>query len=253
MNALAIAAVVLACVFGGALAGLFLRTIVPGHHLKDDSKDIVKLGIGVIATMAALVLGLLVTSAKNSFDRLNNELTLTAAKVIELDRVMARYGPDAAEVRVRIRDNFHTVVEFLFSANPALHAELGKPGRPAQLEDAQSLIQALAPRNDAQRELRLHALRLAGDLASTRWLLLLQETETVSMPLLVVVVTWLSLIFMGFGIFAPRNWTVVVSLFLCALSVSGAIFLILEMDRPLEGIVRISDAPMRTALGFLGR
>ena len=99
----------------------------------------------------------------------------------------------------------------------------------------------------------MQARQLATELAATRWLLLLQETETISMPLLVVVVTWLSLIFMGFGLFSPRNGTVVVALFLCALSVSGAIFLILEMDRPLDGIVRISDAPMRTALGFLGR
>jgi hypothetical protein len=252
MGPIQIAFVVLVCVFGGALTGLFLKRLVPGHHLKDDSKDIVKLGIGVIATMTALVLGLLVSSAKNSFDRLSNELTQVAAKAIELDRTLARYGPEAGPVRLRLRENYQAVVDFLFLNNQSSHLELNTPGRP-RLEDAQDLIEALAPANDAQRELRSQARRLSAELAATRWLLLLQETETISMPLLVVVVTWLSLIFMGFGLFAPRNGTVIAALFMCALSVSGAVFLILEMDRPLEGMVRISDAPMRTALKVLGR
>lgn len=254
MNAssFSIAFIVLACVFGGALAGLCLRQRLPGHHLKEDSKDIVKLGIGVIATMTALVLGLLVSSAKNSFDRLSNELTQIAAKVIELDRTLARYGPETREVRLRLRENYLGVVDFVFASQQASHAEAAASDR-VHLEDAQNLIEALAPGNDTQRDLRSQARQLATELAATRWLLLLQETETISMPLLVVVVTWLSLIFMGFGLYAPRNGTVVAALFLCALSVSGAVFLILEMDRPLDGIVKISDAPMRTALGFLGR
>jgi hypothetical protein len=253
MNAFAIAVVVLACVFGGTLAGLYLKSFLPGHHLKDDSKDIVKLGIGVIATMTALVLGLLVSSAKGSFDRTSTELTQIAAKIIELDRVLVHYGPETREVRVALKQSFATVIGFLFSDDKEHIIKLADSERTGHLERAQDMIQALAPKTDTQRELRAQALALAGDLAATRWLLLLQERETISMPLLVVVVSWLSLIFMGFGLFSPRNGTVVIALFLCALSVSGAVFLILEMDRPLEGMVRISDAPMRTALKFLGQ
>jgi hypothetical protein len=252
MTSFIIALAVLACVFGGTLAGLYLKSLLPVHHLKDDSKDIVKLGIGVIATMTALVLGLLVSSAKGSFDKMSNELTDTAAKVIELDRVLARYGPETREVRVAVRQSYQTVVDFLFSNDPAHIMKLTTPDRTGRLEGTQDMIQALVPKNDVQRELRSQALALAGDLAATRWLLVLQERETISMPLLVVVVTWLSLIFMGFGLFSPNNRTVVAALFLCALSVSGAVFLILEMDRPLEGMVRISDAPMRAALKYLG-
>jgi hypothetical protein len=253
MNSLAIAVVVLACVFGGALAGLFLKTLLPGHHLKDDSKDIVKLGIGVIATMTALVLGLLVSSAKNSFDRLNTELTITAAKVIELDRALAHFGPETGPLRVRLQQNFRTVIDGLFVTGHDQAAHFSTPDKTGQLESVQTGIQRLAARSDGQRELQARALVLAGELAAMRWLLLLQERETISMPLLVVVVTWLSLIFVGFGLFSPRNATVVTALFLCALCVSGAVFLILEMDRPLDGIVRISDGPMRAALGFLGQ
>lgn len=255
MNAssISIALVVLACVFGGALAGLFLRQRLPGHHLKEDSKDIVKLGIGVIATMTALVLGLLVSSAKNSFDRLNAELTITAAKVIELDRALARLGPETQGVRVQLRKNYAAVLEGLFAPGHNQAAHFSAPDKTGQLEGVQIGIRQITVRTDIQRDLQTRAVGLAGELASMRWLLLLQERESISMPLLVVVVTWLSLIFLGFGLFSPRNATVVTALFLCALSVSGAVFLILEMDRPLDGIVRISEAPMRAALGFLGQ
>jgi hypothetical protein len=253
MSSFLIAAVVFVCVFGGALLGLFIRTLLPGHHLKDDSKDIVKLGIGVIATMTALVLGLLVSSAKNSFDKMSDELTRTAARVIELDRVLAHYGPDASEIRVRFRQNYERVADLLFSANATQLSKINAPDSHIRLESIDTALRALVPQTDTQRELRSKALALEAELVAMRWLLVLQEKETISMPLLVVVVAWLALIFTGFGLFSPGNGTVVGALMLCALSVSGAIFLILEMDRPLEGMVRISDAPMRAALSFLGQ
>ena len=103
MNPIATSVIVLACVFGGALAGLFLRIRLPDQHLQDDSKDIVKLGIGVIATMAALVLGLLVSSAKDSFDRTSVEVTLGAAKIVQLNHALAQYGDETKEIRGALR------------------------------------------------------------------------------------------------------------------------------------------------------
>ncbi len=253
MHSLAVAAGVFACVFGGALVGLRLRRHLPDHHLKEDSKDIVKLGIGVIATMTALVLGLLVSSAKGSFDKMSNELTQTAATVIELDRVLAHYGPDAKEIRIRFQQNYQTVTDLLFSDDHSKLSKVNAPESHIRLESIDAALRALVPSNDAQRELRARALALEAELVAMRWLLVLQEKETISMPLLVVVAAWLTLIFAGFGLFSPGNGTVAGALLLCALSVSGAIFLILEMDRPLEGMVRISDAPMRAALSYLGQ
>jgi hypothetical protein len=86
-----------------------------------------------------------------------------------------------------------------------------------------------------------------------RWLLFEQQGSSLSMPFLVVVVFWLTIIFVSFGAFAPSNATVVATLFVCALSVSGSIFLVLEMDRPFTGLIQISDAPLRHALAQLGR
>jgi hypothetical protein len=251
MITLAIAAVVLACVFGGSLLGLYLRKLLPGHHFEEDSKDIVKLGTGVIATMAALVLGLLVSSAKGAFDRMSEELTVASARVVELDRTLAQYGPETIAIRDGLRRNFKSVVDALTGQDPARLADLRAPGTKDRVEDLQAAIRALAPQSDTQRELRAVALEFAEEVRTNRVLLLLQQHHSISVPLLVVVVSWLTLIFVGFGLFAPRNGTVIVALLLCALSVSGAIFLILEMDDPLGGMVRISDAPMRGALAIL--
>src|SRR6202040_2238531 len=85
------------CIFGGALLGLLLQRLIPEHHLRDNSKDTVKVVAGTIATLAALVLGLLVASAKNSFDALNPEVTQSSTKVILLDRALAAYGPETKE------------------------------------------------------------------------------------------------------------------------------------------------------------
>jgi len=252
MYAFVVAAVVLACVFGGALLGRFLRVRLPDRHLGEDSKDIVKLAIGVVATMAALVLGLLVSSAKGSFDRMGDELTQTAAKVVELDRVLLQYGTETAPMRAGLRRNYGAVVDALMSQHESRLAQIQNPGANGRIESLASAIRELVPRDDAQRELRTHAAALAQDLNASRWLLVLQRHDSISTPLLVVVVSWLTLIFVGFGLFTPpHNATVVVALFLCALSVSGAIFLILEMDDPLTGVVRISDVPMRRALDLI--
>ena len=252
MNALAVAAIVLACVFGGALLGRFLRVRLPDRHLGDDSKDIVKLAIGVVATMAALVLGLLVSSAKSSFDRMGDELTQTAAKVVELDRVLLQYGPETGPIRAAVRRSYGAVVDALVSQDESRLMQMQSPAANGRVEGLVVAIRELAPHDEAQRELRSHATALAQDLNASRWLLLLQRHDSISTPLLVVVVSWLTLIFVGFGLFSPpRNATVVAALFLCALSVSGAIFLILEMDDPLTGLVRISDVPMRRALSLI--
>ena len=90
---------VFVCTFGGALVGLWLRSALPDHHLSPDSKDTVKVGIGLIATMTALVLGLVTASAKSSFDALNTAVQHTAADVLALDRTRARYGPESKAVR----------------------------------------------------------------------------------------------------------------------------------------------------------
>jgi len=247
MNFIAIRLIVLACVFGAALIGMFLRAVLPEQHLSADSKDTVRLGIGVISTMAALVLGLLVASAKNFYDAQSNELTQMSANVILLDRVLAHYGPEAKEARDLLRGAVARTLNLIWHQD---HSEMVPTATGGEV--LYDKIQALSPKNDAQHALQAQASSMAIDLGKLRWLMFEQGSTSISLPLLWMLVFWLVIVFTSFGLFAPSNPTVIATLFLCALSVSGAIFLILEMYTPFGGLMQISSAPLRNALAHLG-
>jgi hypothetical protein len=253
MNPIATASIVLACVFASALCGLFLRPALPKEHLQEDSKDLIKLGIGLIATLAALVLGLLISSAKTSFEKVNDDLMDTAAQMVALDRVLAHYGPETKPLRDEMKQLYSGVVERLFSSDQRERAKLEAPMALAQAEDVRTRLLQLSPQGDAQRWLKSRALEIFNDLSTRRWLLLLQKSGSISPAFLVILVFWLCMIFMAFGLLAPRNPTVVATLLVCALSVSGAIFLLLEMEQPLQGLMKVSSQPLRDGLEHLGR
>jgi hypothetical protein len=248
-----VALIAFACTFGGALLGSFIRTLLPEHHLRDDSKDALKLGTGLIATLVALVLGLLVGSAKSSFDAANTGLTELSAKTILLDRVLAQYGPETMEVRDLVRHGVASTIERIWPEDETGKAGLRALEAATGLENIQRKLRELSPANDSQRLLQSQALQISGEVAQGRWLLIEQSQSTLPTPFLVVLVFWLVVLFASFGLFAPHNPTVIAVLFVCALSVSGAILLILEMNTPLEGMIKVSSAPLRKALEHLGR
>jgi hypothetical protein len=250
MSAIAISMLVFSCVFGGALIGLALRNLLPEHHLTSDSRDVVKLGIGLIGTMAALVLGLLVSSAKGSYDTQRGELTQMSANLILLDRVLVHYGPEADGARELLKQLAITMLRQLW---PEEQDSVAQPPVTNVGDAYFDKIQDLAPHNDSERALQSQAQSMSINLGQLRWLLFEQSGSAISMPMLVVLVFWLAIIFAGFGALAPRNATVVATLFLCALAVSGAIFLILELDHPFQGLIKISSAPLRNAITHLGK
>jgi hypothetical protein len=250
---IAISIVVLACVFGGALLGMFLRTVLPEHHLSEPSKDVVKLVTGLVATLAALVLGLLIASAKNSFDATNEGFRESAARVVQLDRTLAQYGPETKDIRELLRKSFSARIEQLFPKEGSRGVTLNSPQATAAIEGFQQRLRALTPQNDTQRSLQSRALDLSEAVAQARWMGIEHEDNTIPASFLVVLVFWLAAMFTGFGLFAPRNAIAVVVLFLGAVSLSAAIFLVEELNHPLGGIITISRVPMDTALGFLGQ
>jgi hypothetical protein len=250
MSSITISLIVFACIFGGALLGIFLHAVLPQHHLAADSKDIVKLGMGLVGTMAALVLGLLVASAKGSYDNQSAELTQMSANIALLDRGLALYGPETKEERAMLRGSVVRILDQMWSKDGASSSPMAAPSGGEILFEK---IQGLSPKNDAQRLLQGQVLSIVVDLGKTRWLMYAQQATSVSMPLLVVLVLWLTVIFISFGLFAPFNATVVSSLFVSALSVSGAILLILEMYSPYSGLIQLSSAPLRATLAHLGQ
>lgn len=249
MNPIATSALVFAFVFGGALLGMWLRTRLPEHHLSNESKDVVKLGVGLIGTMAALVLGLLVASAKSSYDERRGELTRMAANAILLDRVLAHYGPEAGQIRTMLKAAVARMLDETWSKNGRGDDSKASPFKGEPLFDG---IQELTPRTDAQRALQTQAESMVISLGQTRWLLFEQSGSSISTPFLVVVIFWLAILFVSFGMFAPPNGTVIIAMVVSAMSVAGAMFLVLELDHPFSGLIQISSAPLERALAVLG-
>ncbi|MGB7465220.1 MAG: hypothetical protein WBW14_20165 [Candidatus Acidiferrum sp.] len=249
MSSIAVSSIVFACAFGGAILGMSVRAKLPQPHLNPESKDIVKLGMGLVGTLSALVLGLLIASAKGSYDAQSSELTQMAARVVVLDRVLAHYGPETKEARALLRGS---VVRILDQAWSKRHAGTSQLEAPSGGEGLLDKVQELTPKDDKQRLLQAQATSVVLGLGETRWLQYAQGAVSVSMPLLIVLVFWLTTIFVSFGLVAPANATVLTSLLVSALSVSAAILLILELYSPYSGLIRVSSVPLRGALTQLG-
>lgn len=245
MNPLAIAAVVFVCALGSALAGTLIT--LPDRHRDQDTKDTVKLVMGLIATISALVLSLLIASANGTYNAQRSELQSLAANVILLDKLLESYGPETRETR-----------EMLRSAVAASHERLWAPGGVEPM--AANLvtgflnkIQSLSPTTDAQRIIQGRIVQIGETLVQTRLLMFEQLGDEVSVPVLTVLVGWICMLFLGFGLFTRFHLTVAIAVLSGAAAVSGAIFLILELNDPFGGLLRLSDAPLRHALTQMAR
>jgi len=245
VNDFEIAVIVFGCSFGSALVGMVIK--LRDYHRDQDSKDVVKLVMGLIATIAALVLSLLIASASGSYNLQRSEMQSYAANVILLDWLLVSYGPEAEEARGRLREHTAAVHDRVWSPNGVQHMD---PDRATRFIDQ---LQNLSPKTDAQRSMHSYVVQLGVSLVQTRLLMFEQLGAAISWPILVVLVGWICVLFLGFGLFTRFNVIVTVALVLGALSVSGAIFLILELSAPYSGLLRISDASLLHALAKIGR
>jgi len=250
MSPITISVVVFACVFGGALVGIFIHSRLPNERLDSDSREAVRLGMALVGTTVALVLGLLIASGKGFYDTQNSEITQLAADVVLLDKILNHYGPETKEMRDLLRSSIVRVVDVTWGRDGSDKTQVAASASGDVLFDK---IQGLTPHTDSQRFLQSEALSTVAKLSQTRLLMVAQESSSIPMPLLVVLVFWLALLFMSFGLFARPNAVVVVSLFFSALAVCAAVLLILEMYHPYAGLIQVSSAPLRAALAQLGQ
>lgn len=242
-----------ACMLGGAITGSLLHRVLPTAHRDGDSRDVIKLVMGLIATMAALVLSLLIASAHDAYQTQESEVRQLAVHLVLLDRILAHYGADAAEARTMLRELVTADVARIWPDQGAGSASMSPAEGRMRGEDVFSMIAKLTPKTEEQRFTQGRALQLLTDMADTRRLMSEQAGGSLSWPFFVVLVFWLVVLFLGFGLFARLNATVFVAFLIGAASVSGAIFLILEMNKPYSGLMQISDAPMRKALQRVGQ
>jgi hypothetical protein len=239
--------------FGGAMLGMQLRKVLPDHHLQDDSKDAMKAGMAIVATLSALVLGLLISSAKDSLDSMNAAFTQNGARMIMLDRVLRSYGPEAQDVRQQLHDTIQTMVDRMEHKSKAANVK----GQPVKKTDGMEMIveslRVLNPQNDSQRQIQAQALQIGNDMLQSRWLTVEQAQVGLSPILVGILVFWLIIIFISSGLFSPFNSTVIIVLLICAMSVSSAIYLVEDMSRPFQGLIKVSTAPLEKALQSISR
>ncbi len=228
------------------MLGIGLRRLIPPRYLSSDTVDSVKLATGLVATMAALLLGLLVSSAKGTYDTERNQVIQMAAKVAYLDRMLEIYGPESREARKEFRMVVEDAIGRVWPEGHGQPSEFGV--RLTHGESFYAAIFALVPRDDMQRSIKTQATTVAAELGHLRTLLVAESVSSISFPLLVTVVCWLMAIFLSFSALAPSNIIARGALFISVISVSGAIFLILELDRPFGGLIQISSEPLQNAL-----
>ena len=251
MSAPAISLLVFVAILGGTLGGMWLRTKLPEDHLSVDSQSVVKLGIGLVATMAALVLSLLIASANNTYNSERAQINEITADIILLDNVFAAYGPETTAMRTSLRQAIGPFVSRLWREESSETAKKGPFVPNADAETLYEGIRVLSPTNDLQRSLQAQALATVVHLVQTRLLLFAQSAFPLPAPFLVILSCWLVIIFFSFALQAHPNLTIFAMLLICALSASAAIFLILEMSEPFTGLMMIPSAPLRDALAPL--
>jgi hypothetical protein len=250
LNPLIIGLIVFALTLAGAFAGWRIRQRLPTHHLTDETKSLVSVSMAVVATVSALVLGLLISNANNSFSALGGEVTTLSAQILRLDQILRRYGPDTDPARETLRQYAESKTADMFPDDPA-DVRLGNASTYELLQQLEDSLLALKPGNSRDQWWLGQAMTLAAKIGDTRWLLTQQLGQGMPKAFLALLAFWLTLLFTSFGLFAPRNFTSAATLTLCALAVAGAVGMILELEKGFGGLVHISPQPMQQAVKVL--
>ncbi|MEA2738006.1 MAG: hypothetical protein QOH05_1313 [Acetobacteraceae bacterium] len=248
MTTITASLMVAVCIFCGGIGGLFLHRVLPRDHVTRETLDVIKLGAGMLSVLASLVLGLLIATAKTSYDTTDQAIRNYAAELALLNETLRDYGGVASVPRDLLRDyTRHFLREGWPSDGRRPVMEDDEKTR-VLLEHVRESIRALKPVDKMQGALQDEAIGINMNLLRQRWLLIEQQGPNVQRVVLVVLVSWITAIFASFGLNAPRNGTVTVAFVICALAIGGSIFLILEMDRPLDGVMQISSWPVENVL-----
>ena len=247
-NPMMVALICLCFILAGTFVGGWLRSRLPAHHLSKESESVVKLGVGLIATLSALVLGLLISSAKSTYDAKTSELNQITANIIMIDQLLSEYGPDVRPAREKLRSSVRNMVQKIWNEG---NANSGAFTPTAASVETWRLVNSLPTQTEMQRVLSGQITDAARSLSQLRLLLFAQSGGSIPVPFLVILVFWLAIIFASFSLFGSMNTTVLAFTFLFALSAAGAIFLIYELDSPFTGMLQISKIPLLDALDVL--
>jgi hypothetical protein len=249
-NPIFVGLIVLTVILAGTFAGWKLRKLLPAEQLTEETRSLVSVSTAIVATVSALVLGLLISNANSTFIRLGGEVTALSAQILRLDKILFRYGSDAQPARETLREYAKQKTADMFPENPE-NVRLGNPSTYELLQRLEDRLLALKPQNPRDQWWMGQAMTLASKIGDTRWLIAQQVGQGTPKAFVTLLVFWLALLFASFALFAPHNLTSAVILTLSALAVTGAVAMFLELEQGFGRIIHISPKPMRQAVQLL--
>ena len=254
MSSTAVALITFVCTFSAAMLGLRLRLRLPSEYVSGDSRDSIKFIMGLVATMTALVLGLVTASAKSSYDAIDVAVKQGSINLLALDRELHSFGSETNEIRSSLRRLTEARMGMLWPKDSAKAAAAGAPPTGETYEWIADKIRGLNPSNDLQRAHKARAVELSQRMLEARWLLVASPAAAVPTAFLVILVFWLTTTLFSFGVCSPPNRATIAALLICAISVSAALFLLMELGAPFEGgVISVSPGPLQRALELMNQ
>jgi hypothetical protein len=266
MSELVEAAVLLGLLIGASVVGMLVRRFLSERHRSRETTDLVQLVVTMLVTFAALVLGLLTSSGKATFDGVDTDLRRFAIELIQLDRSLRQYGAAADPARGLLRSYTAAAIAstwrdepkppgnyYPHGVSPPSLQSIESPGLGDILAQIETDLRALQPQDRMQGHLVVTALNQYEAMMRTRWKLIEEAHSSISPPFLIVLAVWLGIVFASFGLSAPRNLLSYVTIFLGALSIASVIYVILDLDAPFSGTFMVASQPMRDALAEMNR
>ena len=249
---LVISIVAWALVFAAAMVGMWIGRRLPEGHRTEDSRNVVAISMGMVSTLTALVLGLLLSVANTSFRENQEQVMSTSSDLIRMEHLLRLYGPEADESRGLLQAYAHAMMDDVFPPE----------GRPRNVENEATLDLAakaenraalLVPGNDTQRWLQPHILDVSDKIIQEHFALVKQGLDAIPNALMMLMLLWLILLFASFGLFAPRHLTCIIVLLLSSGAASGAVLLIIELETPNYGFVHLTPEPLLHAIATMDK
>ena len=251
MRPLAVAIVIAILAFAAGVLGLFLQRRLPERHTKDRSRDMISSVTSLVSLMLALVLGTLVSASYSAFSTQRSELETLATNALELDMTLAQYGPDAKPARDLLRDTLVRSHQLFWGSGVSDPSAFGVAVALPGLRAMSDYLNKLDPTTSTQKALLSSAIGYEKAIEATRLKMSLQLASTIAWPLVLVIGSWSVLLFIGYGLLSHVNVMTVAVLGFGALSVAGAVFLIIELRHPYSGLLRVPPAALLEAISTM--
>ena len=249
--------IVFVVLIGSAGCGRLLLRWLPERHRTRDTFQFTELVSNLLVTFTALILGLLTASVNTSFEKAETDLRSFGAEMIRLTNGLDEAGPATLPIRVMLRTYTASAIATTWPEEPA-PSGLYIKGVGEQSVESEALgrllgqvehsLRRLPVADDIQRLLKSDCLTRLNDLMNQRWRLIGEAHSIVPMPFYRMMLFWLVVVFLSFGMSAPRNWVTTTYVVMVALCMAGAVFVMLELDGPLDGVIKVASAPLRDAL-----